>query len=327
MGLSQRHTALVYTWSGSKRSWTPGWVWSLLQWLGNLLPVVWLLLRLGLTPPEHVLSDEKFATLEGDPIYLFLVSQGELIWHAQWLQQANEEAFEPAITNFLTRIHQEPQRQKQLPPAPHYEPQTATTDGWKAVQNAWKSVVPQINLLECRWHGSKRISATLKDYAQQHPELTQKQLQTLKQQFGHLFAAPSLAAYSQRLRRLSETYANDPILSKRLNILEDKQLLFTAYLDFPQASPFLAPLDRSMRFQGREATNRGSVLGTGEGQRDAQCLGHYQQPPHISARCQTSRNVAGRSVWGVIEKYPLDGSAKFMYSGAIVGFGSSIGVR
>ncbi len=248
MGLSQRHTALVYTWSGSKRSWTPGWVWALLQWLGNLLPVVWLLLRLGLTPPEHVLSDEKFATLEGKPTYLFLVSQRELIWHAQWLQQANEEAFEPAITNFLTRIHQEPQRQKQLPPAPYYEPQTATTDGWKAVQNAWKSVVPQINLLECRWHGSKRISATLKDYAQQHPDLTQKQLQTLKQQEGHLFAAPSLATYSRRLRRLSETYANEPILSKRLNILEDKQLLFTAYLDFPQASPFLAPLDRSIRF-------------------------------------------------------------------------------
>ncbi len=64
MGLSQRHTALVYTWSGLERSWTPGWVWGLLQWLGNLLPVTWLLLRLGLTPPEHVLSDEKFASLE-----------------------------------------------------------------------------------------------------------------------------------------------------------------------------------------------------------------------------------------------------------------------
>jgi len=29
MGLSQRHTATIYTWSGSERSWTPGWVWSL----------------------------------------------------------------------------------------------------------------------------------------------------------------------------------------------------------------------------------------------------------------------------------------------------------
>lgn len=115
--------------------------------------------------------------------------------------------------------------------------------------NAWKSQVPQINLLECRWHGRKRINATLKEYAQQHPELTAQELQLLKQQFGHLFAAPSLAAYSQRLRRLLETYGEDPVLSKRLAILKDKQFLFTDYLNFPQeASPFLAPLDRSMRF-------------------------------------------------------------------------------
>lgn len=199
MGLSQRHTALVYTWSGIERSWTPGWVWALLQWLGSLLPVAWLLLRLGLTPPEHVLSDEKFAALEGEPIYLFLVSQGELVWYMEWLKQANEETFGPAITNFLTGINTEPQRQKQLSPAPNYEPQTATTDGWKAVQNAWKSQVPTINLLECRWHGSKRIHATLKEYAQQHPELTPKDFQLLKQKFGHLFAAPSVSAYSQRL--------------------------------------------------------------------------------------------------------------------------------
>jgi len=61
--------------------------------------------------------------------------------------------------------------------------------------------------------------------------LTPEDLQTLKQQFGHLFAAPSLAAYSQRLRRLEETYKHDPILSKRLSILNDKQFLFTDYLN------------------------------------------------------------------------------------------------
>ena len=248
MGLSQRQTATIYTWSGMERHWTPGWVWSLLQWLGKLLPVAWLLLRLGLTPPQHVLSDEKFGSLDNEQIYLFLVSQGELIWYTEWLQQANAAAFSPAISNFLGAVNDEPHRHKQLPPPLAYTPQTATTDGWKPVQNAWKSQVPQINLLECRWHGRKRINATLKEYAQQHPELTAQELQTLKQQFGHLFAAPSLAAYSQRLRRLSEAHAGDPILSKRLAILKDKQFLFTDYLNFPSASPFLAPLDRSMRF-------------------------------------------------------------------------------
>lgn len=216
--------------------------------VGEPAPSGLVVTAIGLTPPEHVLSDEKFASLDNQQIYLFLVSQGELVWHTQGLEQVNEAAFEPAISNFLSSVNSKPQLKKQLPPALPYTPQTATTDGWKTVQNAWKSQVPHINLLECRWHGSKRINATLKEYAQQHPTLAPKQLQALKQQFGHLFAAPSLAAYSQRLRRLEETYGDDPILSKRLTILKDKQFLFTDYLNFPNASPFLAPLDRSMRF-------------------------------------------------------------------------------
>jgi hypothetical protein len=44
-----------------------------------LLPLALLLVRLGLTTPPHVLSDEKFARLDGKRIYLFMVSQGELI--------------------------------------------------------------------------------------------------------------------------------------------------------------------------------------------------------------------------------------------------------
>lgn len=52
MGLSQRETATLYSWLGTERGWQPGWVWSLVQWLGRLIPVSLLLLRLGLTPPS-----------------------------------------------------------------------------------------------------------------------------------------------------------------------------------------------------------------------------------------------------------------------------------
>lgn len=38
--------------------------------------------------------DEKFAAVSGERIYLFLVSQGELIWDTEWLKQANEAANE-----------------------------------------------------------------------------------------------------------------------------------------------------------------------------------------------------------------------------------------
>ena len=78
--------------------------------------------------------------------------------------------------------------------------------------------------------------------------MTKQELQQLKQKFGHLFAAPSVKAYSQRLRRLHAAYEDDPVIDKRLTILKHKQFLFTDYLNFCNASPFLAPLDRSLRF-------------------------------------------------------------------------------
>ena len=59
MGLSQRQTATIYTWSGMERNWTPGWVWSLLHWLGKLLPVAWLLLRLGLQSYSRAWCSEE----------------------------------------------------------------------------------------------------------------------------------------------------------------------------------------------------------------------------------------------------------------------------
>jgi len=51
---------------GIEYGWKPSWVWTLVQWLGDLLPVFGLSMRMGLTPPDHLLSDEKFAVLNGE---------------------------------------------------------------------------------------------------------------------------------------------------------------------------------------------------------------------------------------------------------------------
>ena len=89
---------------------------------------------------------------------------------------------------------------------------------------------------------------TLDAYVQAHPELNEAERHHLKERFDHVFAAPSLAAYSQRLRRLREAIGDDPILAQRLDILQDKRLLYTNHLKFPEASAFSSPIDRSMRF-------------------------------------------------------------------------------
>ena len=52
MGLTQRETATIYEWVNPSNGWHPGWIWQLIQWLGNLIPVSLLLMRLGLTPPS-----------------------------------------------------------------------------------------------------------------------------------------------------------------------------------------------------------------------------------------------------------------------------------
>ncbi|CAN5806927.1 hypothetical protein BH23CYA1_BH23CYA1_04550 [soil metagenome] len=58
----------------------------------------------GAYPPAHILTDEKFATLNGEQIYLFLLSQEELIWYAEWMAHTDEAAFNAVIVNALGTI-------------------------------------------------------------------------------------------------------------------------------------------------------------------------------------------------------------------------------
>jgi hypothetical protein len=248
MGLSQRETATIYAWNHSSDPWRPGWIWSLVQWLGHLIPVSLLLIRLGLLPPQHLLSDEKFATLEGKEIYLFLVSQEELIWYGEWIESTSEYSFNAAISRFLDTMDDAIEQQNLLNPDELYKPDSVTTDGWKPSQNAWETEVPDINIVECQLHGRKRLSATLDEYDKAHPETSLDKRKQIRTDFEQIFAASSLAAFSQRVRRAQEVYAEEPILLKRLQILKDKRYFFTNHLKFEQAPAFSAPLDRSMRF-------------------------------------------------------------------------------
>jgi len=70
----------------------------------------------------------------------------------------------------------------------------------------------------------------------------------VKDHLNSVLSAPSLAAFSQRIRRNLIRYRDEPILLKRLNILKDKRFRFTNALKFDDAPAYSAPLDRSMRF-------------------------------------------------------------------------------
>jgi hypothetical protein len=195
-----------------------------------------------------LLSDEKFATLAGEQIYLFLISQGELIWYGEWLERTTQESFESSISRFLAAMDDAASQQHLLEAGELYDPVSVTSDGWRPAQDAWEAQVPSITLIECNLHGRKRVDVTLEDYAKAHSELSFAQRQQIKTDFDEIFAAPTLSAFSQRIRRTMERYWNEPILLKRLQILKDKRFLFTNHLKFDNASACSAPLDRSMRF-------------------------------------------------------------------------------
>jgi hypothetical protein len=129
-----------------------------------------------------------------------------------------------------------------------YGPASVTTDGWVASQNAWKTEVSGIDLIEGKLHGQKRVSATLDEFAKTHPDWSPSQRQQLKDDFNSILNAPSLATYAQRVRRNRERYKDEPLLLKRLDILKEKRFLFTNHLKHEQAPAYSAPLDRAMRF-------------------------------------------------------------------------------
>ncbi len=202
----------------------------------------------GAAPPEHLLSDEKFAELNGERLYLFLVSEQELIWQAESMSNLEEHTFAQKVETFLTVMEDAANATRSSETNEEYRPVSVTTDGCEAAQNGWKQKVPTISLIECNLHGRKRVSSTLDDLAQADRELSQADCQKIKDDLDSIFAASSLSSFSQRIRRKLERYHDEPILVKRLNILKQKRFLFTNHLKFENASACSAPLDRSMRF-------------------------------------------------------------------------------
>jgi hypothetical protein len=209
---------------------------------------VFTVITAGTYPPVHLLSDEKFACLDGEQIYLFLVAQAELIWYGEWMESTDEETCQATINRFLTGMDAAGRVSGHLESEELYAPASVTTDGWIAAQNAWKTEVSGIDLMECKLHGQKRVSATLDEFAKTHPDWSPSQLQQLKDNLNSVLNAPSLAAYAQRVRRNRERYKDEPMLLKRLDILKDKRFLFTNHLKHEDSPAYSAPLDRSMRF-------------------------------------------------------------------------------
>jgi hypothetical protein len=215
----------------------------LVHWLGSLIPLPRLLLRLGLTPPETVIEDEKFVTENGVETYVAFLAQQEVIWWIAYLDSTDELHLTETLEAFLAEVRRF---------FPAYNIPSATYDGWSASRAAFFAVNPHIILQECHLHARMRMSKALPMIIQEDGTVTQEQLAQIKEEHDSILDADSRRSYSQRLRRFRENFGHFTEVAKRCRSLKNKILMFLAFLIFPLVAKFTTVLDQIIKFFDRK---------------------------------------------------------------------------
>jgi hypothetical protein len=225
MTSSYRHTLKILEYAqGAQLAWNPERMLHIVHWLGDLLPLPCILLRLGLTPPPAVLEDEKFVRENGQETYVAFLSHQEVIWWIEYLKSTDEVHLEGCFRSYLAQVREFD---------PEYTIEGATYDGWKPAKNAFEAVNINIVLQECQLHAKGRMSRALPLIKNEDPTLSEEQLEEIKKSHDQVLEAASRASYSQRLRRFREAFGHFSEVAKRCCSLKDKLSMFLAYLFFP----------------------------------------------------------------------------------------------
>ncbi|MBU1568644.1 MAG: hypothetical protein KJ630_23830 [Proteobacteria bacterium] len=246
MTSSYRHTLKILEYArGEQQTWNPGSILHIINWLGDLLPLPCILLRLGLTPPQSVIEDEKFVRENGERTYIAFISQQEIIWWIEYLANTDELHLEDSFKRYLAEVREV---------YPDYNIEGATYDGWKAAKTAFEAVNINIVLQECHLHGKARMSRALPAIKRDNPALTEEQLEKIKECHDQVIEAKSLASYSQRLRQFREAFGHITEVAKRCISLKNKLPMFLAYLFFPllKLAKVSTLLDQLIKFFDRK---------------------------------------------------------------------------
>ncbi|GAK52959.1 hypothetical protein U14_04218 [Candidatus Moduliflexus flocculans] len=186
--------------------------------------------------PTDVVADEKHSTLAGERVYIATTAGNNCFLGASISSEAGDEALTTAYRQF-----QHEAQQVQLA----YQPTTVNTDGWSATRNAWKTLFPQVCVIQCFLHavlGLKQV-ATNASHAlyQQIVDVT-----------WHVYHATTKRSFAQRVRRLrewGETLADSPLKGKLLKLCGKSPAFASAY-DHPTSLRTSNMIDRLM--QGME---------------------------------------------------------------------------
>ena len=188
--------------------------------------------------PQHLAADEKHTRILGEKTYVATTVGNGCILGASVAQNAGKQA--------LTGAYQFYRDEAQCL-QPEYSPETVNMDGWKATQQAWKSLFPSIAIVCCFLHVFIKIRDRAKrKYSDIFDETASK--------LWDCYRAENKRLFSQRIRRLIEWCKKkdapnvifDPIKKLRKNIV-----LYRSAYDHPKAHRTSNMVDRLMQRMDR----------------------------------------------------------------------------
>jgi hypothetical protein len=183
--------------------------------------------------PSDVVADEKHSTVAGEKVYIATTVGKNCFLGASVSGGAGEDA--------LTAAYQQFQREAQQV-QPDYQPETVNTDGWQATMNAWKTLFPQVCVIQCFLHAV----LSLKNAATKASQAVYHQMADLA---WEAYRATTKRSFAQRLRRLrewSDTLTDSPLKERLLKLCRKKAVFMPAY-DHPSSLRTSTMLDRLMQ--------------------------------------------------------------------------------
>jgi len=243
MGASYRHTRLLFNASQPHLPiQDPRTIWSKVQWLGRTMSVTQLLLLFGLSPPSHILEDEKFARENGIQTYIPAIVQGtySLIWWIDYVPQVDTQTLQQSFRTYI----------KQVKPLKAF-PQASTQDGWKASLKALAQLCPRLVFQQCHLHFQGKFNRLLATWRKTQPTLSEEAMSAYRAAHWKLLNAPDKRSFGQRLRRLQESLS-PALFHPFWERLHEKRDQILAYLKDRAIATVTTLQDQLFRFLDRK---------------------------------------------------------------------------
>ena len=182
--------------------------------------------------PEDLLADEKHSRLNGQKCYIATTVGQECVLGASVTMNATEKALTEGYGTLKAELEWF---------APRYQPKTVNTDGWSATQNAWHSLFPKTEVVECLLHAFISIrSRCKKKFKHLWPEIQDK--------FWDIYEAPTAKLFRKRLKAFQKwaTQMLSGTALDAINKLANKVDIFAHWYDHPTARRTSNMIDRHM---------------------------------------------------------------------------------